>query len=368
MSWAWPALLACATERSPPLPTPTPNAVAAADRPRPLTRVLIPEGSFASGTDPGLFERKPELEPRTTRTALGAFEIDAEPYPGGGPPLLGLGRDQAQERCAERGARLCTELEWERACKGPDSRPFASGTDLAPACEQSPGCPSGFGVWGMGSSREWTASDLPGRGERTAIVRGAPERARAVERRCAHRAGELPTARSDVAFRCCYGAPNAARVVLPRLGASFAKAEVALGELATWLGAEPATRELAQDLEYFDDALAPEQVLARGSRDRQGVLLTSSPLAWNPVAGVELLVVTARSGRATSFVVVFDALGDGSRRVASSFVMQDEPGPVVLAYNAYLRTRLQFSTCWGCPGETGKISYRDPDRAVISQP
>lgn len=338
------------------------------ERPRALTRVLIPEGSFASGTEPGLFERKPALEPRTTRTALGPFEIDAEPYPGGGAPLLGLGREQAEERCAERGARLCTELEWERACKGPDSRPFPSGLELAPACERSPGCPSGHGVWGMGSVREWTASDLPGRAERTAIVRGASEGAPAGERRCAHREAATPTAHPDIAFRCCYGAPNAARVVLPRLGATFARVAVALGDLESWLGAEAATRELARDLQYFDDARATEQVLGRGNGDRQGFLFTSSPLAWNPVAGVELLVVTGRSGRATSFVVVFDALGDGSRRVASSFIMHDEPGPVLLAYDGYLRPRLHFSTCWGCPGETGRISYRDPDRAVISQP
>jgi hypothetical protein len=342
--------------------------VPAAVRPLPLARLLIPAGSFASGTEPGRFERKPELEPRTTRTALGAFEIDAAPYPGGDTPLLGLGREQAQERCAERGARLCTELEWERACKGPDSQPFPGGERLAPACERSPGCASGFGVWGMGSVREWTASDLPGRTERTAIVRGAPAGSPPEDRRCAHRSSALPASPTDVGFRCCYGAPNAARVVLPRLGAAFARVNVPLADLATWLQAEPATRAIAQDLQYFDEARATERVQPRGSHERRGLVFTSEPLAWNPAAGVELLVVTGRAGEATSFVVVFDALGDGSRRVASSFIMQDEPGPVALAYNAQTRQRLSFSTCWDCPGESGKIAYRDPDRAIISQP
>jgi hypothetical protein len=48
--------------------------------------------------------------------------------------------------------------------------------------------------------------------------------------------------------------------------------------------------------------------------------------------------------------------------------MEHEIGPVALAYNGYIRPRLHFSTCWGCPGETGKILYRDPDSVAIFQP
>ncbi len=88
----------------------------------------------------------------------------------------------------------------------------------------------------------------------------------------------------------------------------------------------------------------------------------------NPAAGVDLLIVTVRSGAATSFVVAFDVLGDGSRRLASSFIMLDEPGPVVLAYQPSQRARLEFSTCWGCLGETGRILYRHPDHTLITQP
>jgi hypothetical protein len=333
------------------------------------TRVPIPGGSFSSGTEPGRFERRPELEPRTTRTALGPFEIDTEPYPGGpGGPLFGLGRDQAAERCAEREGRLCTELEWERACKGPSSHAFPSGVDLDPTCEKNPGCASGFGVWGMGSLREWTASELPGHAERAVIVRGAAAGEPVARRRCARRDAATTGPHEDVGFRCCYGAPNAAKVMLPRQGATFGRVELPLSELGRWLAADPATQAIASDLSYFDDAAATATVLGRGDGDRQGFLFTTTPLAWNPVAGVELLVVAARSGASTSFVVVFDALGDGSRQVASSFIMEGEAGPVLLAYKDYSRPRLHFSTCWGCPGETGKISYRDPDRASILQP
>jgi hypothetical protein len=362
-------LAACATEsvENPAAPPPSIEAPARSNAPA-GSRVRVPEGSFSSGTEPGRFERHPELEPRTNRTALGPFEIDVEAYPGGsGGPLLGVGREEAAERCAGRTGRLCTELEWERACKGPDSRPFASGADLDPTCWKTPGCASGFGVWGMGSLREWTASD-PGRAERSAIVRGAADSASAAQRRCAHREIATLTPQADLGFRCCYGAPNAARVVLPRLGQTFGKVELPLPELARLLASDPATRRLAHDPHYFDEPAATASVFARGGRARQGFLATTAPLAWNPAAGVELLVVTGRSGSSTSFVVVLDALGDGSRHVASSFIMEDEPGPVVLAYNGGLRPRLQFSTCWGCPGESGSISYQDPDRALIQQP
>jgi hypothetical protein len=368
---AWIALASCTTQpvETAAGPAPTDAILESQVTLPPARRVRVPEGSFSSGTEPGRFERQPELEPRMTRAALGPFEIDAEPYPAeAGGPLTGLGRDAATERCAERGGRLCSELEWERACKGAGSDPFPSGAELDPTCEHGRGCASGFGVWGMGSLREWTASDLPGRSERIAIVRGAAAAATAPQRRCAHRDAAPTTPQADVGFRCCYGAPNGARVLPPRLGPTFTKVSLPPAELARLLASDPATRRIAHDLHYFEEAAAAEAVLARGNGDRQGSLLTSAPLGWNPVAGVELLVVAARSGESTSFVIVADTLGDGSRRLASSFIMEDEPGPVVLAYDSAIRSRVHFSTCWACPGETGKVVYRDPDRAVISQP
>jgi hypothetical protein len=54
--------------------------------------------------------------------------------------------------------------------------------------------------------------------------------------------------------------------------------------------------------------------------------------------------------------------------LAASFVMQNEPGPVAIAYSESIRPRLHFSSCWGCPGETGKILFRAPERVAIFQP
>jgi hypothetical protein len=332
-------------------------------------RVLIPAGSFSAGTEPGQDERQPELEPRLERVALGPFEIDARPYPGSGPPALGFSRSRAAEACAARSGRLCTELEWERACKGPDSQRFASGPELG-SCAASPeGCRSVFGVWGMGSAPEWTASDVSGGAEPLAAIRG-PEAARsAASQRCAHRSALPPEpAAAALSFRCCYGAPNAARVQIPALGPTFDELQLPVPRLAELLRADPRSARLAQDLEYFPQPSGPAAVLAKGSGDRRGFSFSTAPLLWNPVRGASFLVVSARSGERTSFVVVFHALGEDRYRLASSFIMEGEPGPIALAYNGYIRPRLHFSSCWGCPGETGKILYREPDSALILQP
>ncbi|HKO90540.1 MAG TPA: hypothetical protein VJU61_05275 [Polyangiaceae bacterium] len=350
---------------------PTPTPAFTAPPPAADARINVPEGNFRSGTESGLHERHPELEPRLGRVALGPFAIDAWPYSDGAAgPRTGLPRARARELCEARQGRLCTELEWERACKGPESQTFAGSNDFDAGCALQPaGCRSGFGVQGLGSLLEWTASDGEGGAEPLAVRRGASPSDPGAQHRCAHRTLSSASDGADsVGFRCCYGAPNAARVSIPSLGTTFQKLELPVAELARWLESSPITASLAQNLSYFPEPGAAEAVVAKGPGDRQGFLFSTVPLVWNPVRGAEFLVVTARSGPATSFVVVFHALGDGAYRLASSFIMQGEPGPIALAFNGYIRPRLHFSSCWGCPGETGKILYRDPDSAVIVQP
>lgn len=331
-------------------------------------RVRIPEGSFESGTEPGQHGRIPELEPKTKRVALGPFEIDTEPFPGPtGGPLTGVSRAGALDACRQKGGRLCTELEWERACKGPSSNAFAGKADGAAECAgATQGCASGFGVRGLGSLREWTASDGDASASR-AVVRGASPSEPLEWRRCAHRSLLDADTKSDIGFRCCYGPPNAARVEMPRAGATFTQLDLPLARLGELLAADSRSRELAQELAYFEPEAA-RAVLDRGPGDTKGFLLTTAPLLWNPVAGAEFLVVAARSGKTTAFVAAFHVLREGEYRLASSFIMRGEPGPIALAYNGYIRPRLHFSSCWGCPGETGKILYREPDQAVILQP
>lgn len=337
-------------------------------------RVDIPAGAFRVGSRPGEAGRRPEIEQRSDTVELGPFRIDRLPYPNdpAEPPLVNIAREEAQQKCEQRGTRLCTELEWERACRGPDSRLFSIGNAWQERCTKEPrSCASGFDVLAMGSLREWTASDVVPAEDapRKAAVRGAAPGAPDFARRCAARTAEKADTRSDsIGFRCCKGPPNAALVNEPRAGTTFVRATLTPSRLAELLRADPKTKALGNDVRFFRDPDAAETVVARGPGDRKGFFFTVAPLLWNPVAGAEFLVAVGRSGEKTSFVVVFHVLGKDEYSLASSFVMEDETGPVALAYNGYIRPRLHFSTCWGCPGETGKILYRDPDAVAVGQP
>lgn len=363
-------------ERATP-PSPAPSAAPAASvLAPPLADQLIdiPGGTFQAGSTPGDPGRRPEVEQRLATVELGPFRMDRLPFPNNPakPSLVGVTREVAEQRCNERGARLCTELEWERACRGPAGSPYATGATWDASCETRGACASGFDVLGLGTLLEWTSSDVrrgDDDGPRGAAIRGAAPGAPGPERRCSARgARDQETGGPGLGFRCCKGARNAAVVKEPTLGVTFTRAEITAARLTEALADDPRTKALATDVRLFREPDAAETVVARGPGDRKGFLFTVAPLLWRPVAGAELLVATGRSGEKTSFVVVFHTLSGGKYRLASSFVMEDETGPVALAYNGYIRPRLHFSTCWGCPGETGKILYRDPEAAVILQP
>ncbi|MGC4092431.1 MAG: hypothetical protein QM756_32050 [Polyangiaceae bacterium] len=359
-----------------PSATASSSAAPRAPKEAPLSgeRIEVPGGEFFAGSVPGDEGRVPELEPRRHRVELGPYQIDRLPYPNdpAQPPKTGVSREEAKRLCAERGGRLCTELEWERACKGPDSDPFSSGPSWNSQCAKNPAsCASGFDALAMSSLLEWTAGDVLGEnnGPRRAAVRGAAASAADSAHRCAARRGADAESRSeDLGFRCCAGAPNAAGMVEPKLDATFKKVKVTPDELAKLLAKDPATAELAKDIRFFKEPDSAETVVSRGPGDRKGLSFSVAPLLWNPVAGAEYLLVTGRSGENTSFVVAFYVIGDAEYRLASSFILKNEPGPVAFAFDAGLRPRLHFSTCWGCPGETGKILFRKPERAVILQP
>lgn len=340
-------------------------------QPQDVPRVVpIPLGEFAGGTRPGQFTRDPALEPVSFSIKVGPFEIDRRPYPNlpGKPPLLGASLDEAGRLCGEAGARLCTEVEWERACRGPDGHAYASGETWNPEC--SDGCPSGFGVEQLGHLPELTSSVFGARSPVAGrpVLRGpAADEPKEVEHRCAHRSalGKLPP---NVAFRCCRGAPNAARVPEPVDGPVFEKRALPPDELRKLLSAHPKTSDLTEELVLFGEPEAINTVIARGPGNKMGFDFTTTPLIWRPTHGAEFLVLAAKNGKETSFVLAYHVVGEAEYELASSFVMRGETGPVVLAYSPSIRPRLHFSSCWGCPGETGKVLFREPDRAVILQP
>ncbi len=337
-------------------------------------RAEVPTGGFHAGSMPGESGRHPELEPRLVPIELGAYQIDRLPYPNdpAKPPLTGLTREEAMRLCAERSERLCTELEWERACKGTDDERYPTGDGWDARCAKDPThCESGFTTLGMGAGAgEWTTSDIaPGTPRALAAVRGAGPDAPAEEHRCAARHGFAATTKDpNIGFRCCGGPPNARVVPEPALGEAYEKVHLGPERLAELLKSDPVTKDLAKDVRFFREPDSAETVVSRGPGDRKGFSFTVSPLRWNPVAGADFLVVTGRSGESTSFVVAYFVVGDDDYRLAGSFIMKSEPGPVALAYSDDIRPRLHFSTCWGCPGETGKILFRKPERVAIVEP
>lgn len=342
--------------------------------PLPNERVEIPGGTFDVGSRPGDPGRNPELEPRLTTVELGPFQIDRLPYPNDGksPPRTGVSRDDAKRLCAERGQRLCTELEWERACKGPASADYATGKSWDARCANEPlSCASGFDVLSMGGNlREWVASEIPGKdgGSARALLRGAPASAAGPEHRCAARQTSSSESKAeDLGFRCCKGAPNAAIVPEPKLGDTYSRAKITSDALEKVFKSDSHTANIV-NVKFYREPDAANTVVARGPGDKKGFLFTVAPLIWRPTAGAEFLIVSGKSGESDAFVAVLHVLGDDEYAVAASFFMKNEPGPVALAYSDSIRPRLHWSTCWGCPGETGKILFRPPESVVIFQP
>jgi hypothetical protein len=341
-------------------------------------RVDIPAGKLTAGSTPGDRGRDPTLEPVLLDVDLGAFSIDRSPYPNdpGKPALTGVPRGRAAELCRQGGGRLCTELEWERACKGPEGTTFAGGAAWDPACARGPGCASGFGVVGMGgAAREWTASDvapIENMLGSAAAVRGARADAAAQDHRCAHRAAVDATATGDdLGFRCCYGAPNAASIPSPQWQQTFRKAELTPAQAGEMFATVPELKDLVggHEVTYFKEPDDMNLALSRGDAGAGSVpntSFTTAPILWSPVPGEEILVVAGRAQK-SSFIVAFHRLPGDRYRIASSFILKDEKGPIVLGYNSYVRKRLGWALCWDCRGESGFVTYRDDNRVVITQ-
>ncbi|HMY18212.1 MAG TPA: SUMF1/EgtB/PvdO family nonheme iron enzyme [Polyangium sp.] len=347
------------------------KAVAAKDE-----RIDISKGSFVAGSVPGDKGRDPVLEPAELEVDLGSFTIDRYLYPNDPtkPPVTGVSRAKAAEMCAQAGGRLCTELEWERACKGPEETVYAGSSGWDPKCAKEPAsCASGFGVLGMGSAfREWTSSDVMPIEEmqpRAAAIRGAAASATSTDHRCAHRTAIDPTANAqDLGFRCCRGAPNAAQIASPKWDQTYKRVEIAPSDLAEMFTSVPALAALDKSFTYFKEPDDVNVVLARADAGAApaNTVLTTSALGWSPVPGEQLVVVAGRAGK-DSFIVALHRLPKDRYRIASTLVLKDERGPIVLGFNGYVRKRLSWATCWDCRGESGHVTYRDDGRVVITQ-
>jgi len=234
--------------------------------------VWIPKGTLLAGTPADRVPRVPDAELVHEQFVLEGFYVDLFPHPNepGAIPTTNVDRAQASELCQKDGKRLCSELELERACKGPDNLTYPYGNDyrpdvcgtgrkgesLAPSGFHAT-CSSGFGVADThGTVWLWTSSDYGRGAQGLGVLKGGNSAHGELVGRCAHVRGEKPTARGvNVGVRCCAGPINAAIVVLDvtraktltyrrgdaALAKKFEDRIRAVGELAE--GSVPATPE-----------------------------------------------------------------------------------------------------------------------------
>jgi serine/threonine protein kinase/formylglycine-generating enzyme required for sulfatase activity len=177
---------------------------------------LVRAGTFRMGTpgsdDLGNFGDRPER-----RVSVHSYCIDAYEYPNhaDGKPQVGTNFSGAETACASQGKRLCSEEEWEKACKGPDNLRFPYGQSYSSgSCNSGKGgvapsgsygsCKSGYGVYDMsGNAAEWTSTRFAsGVGDRT--VKGGSYLRSDTDLRCSARQNKSPGSHSgDLGFRCC---------------------------------------------------------------------------------------------------------------------------------------------------------------------
>jgi len=203
--------------------------------------IWIPPGTLHEGSDPDEVPRIAGAEPPGVDVPMAGFYIDALPWPNeaGAIPTTNVTRDEAARLCQEKGKRLCSELEWERACKGPSNTRYeydaeydprvcgggpGEGTALHPSGQRLP-CRSAFGVRDMhAGAAEWTDSPWGRTGGRDAgVARGGNDPPGDLVTRCAYARPFAPGDRSArIGFRCCAGPRNEAEVELTvKKGVSF---------------------------------------------------------------------------------------------------------------------------------------------------
>jgi hypothetical protein len=203
---------------------------------------------------------------------------------------------------------------------------------------------------------------------RRAVVRGAAASADGVDHRCAHRVGIDSGAKGpDTGFRCCKGAPNAAAIPPPKSGdVTFSRLQLDLKAVTAMVASVPKLAPYAKELAFYNEDDAVKTVMSRGDggSGKPGPVVTTSPVLWTPVP-TEEVVVMALKAKGAALVLAFYRLAADRFRLASSLVLKDESGPVVLSFTTFNKKRVLWSTCWECSGEQGAVEHRDGKRIVV---
>ncbi|MDY7228774.1 SUMF1/EgtB/PvdO family nonheme iron enzyme [Hyalangium rubrum] len=183
---------------------------------------LVSGGTFKMGAPAG--EKDKTFDERELENVqVASFCIDEYEHPNqkGNPPTINVSWLEAKQACESLSKRLCTEEEWEKACKGPGSARFPYGNDFDPdrcntedasnkdravaASGSFPQCRSAYGVMDLsGNVTEWTSSTSQ---DGTVMAQKGGNFARSDSSvRCSARRSVVPTERDqNLGFRCCAG-------------------------------------------------------------------------------------------------------------------------------------------------------------------
>lgn len=183
----------------------------------PVGMVIIPGGPSLYGPTEEKNARAEKEAPQ--RITMKAFCVDRFEYPNqaGESPMRSVNWLEAKDLCVAKGKRLCTEYEFEKACRGPSGTLYTYGDGFAEnACPaagsdyglgQFSNCVSGFGAQDMsGGVYEWTSSGPEGSGDNGEkyLRGGLTAEIATTSSRCTYR-GRMKGnfAGREIGFRCC---------------------------------------------------------------------------------------------------------------------------------------------------------------------
>lgn len=326
------------------------------ETPRPSPRVEIPTGTVLAGSRPGTPFRRPAVEADLVAIEVPAFEIDRRPAraPDRSDPLR-VSAEAAERACADAGARLCDELEWERACEGDAHQAFAGGMAFEACLAHPESCVAATGMEAPGvEAAEWTTSATG------YVLRGARLDQLAPFHRCDARVPLTSPIDREAAVRCCVGPRPALPYPTPSSSAAFAPLTLSTDELRATLASIPELAEHAAAFDPYDRADA-ERAYARADLvvdDLTRARLAEGPLVWSPTTGELVWVVAGRSGPHSVLAALYP-LADGTVIHAASFVFANETIPVALTPVPQARREVAWTTSVGTAGESGAVRLDD---------
>jgi formylglycine-generating enzyme required for sulfatase activity len=171
--------------------------------------------NFTMGSD-DKYDNNPISDAR-----VASFCIDPFEYPGklGKEPVTDITWQKADSTCRSEGKRLCTEQEWEFACRGQNNFVYPYGNLYLPASCNTEGkkieptgsklnCKTESNIYDLsGNVNEWTASNWDGN-LRSKVIRGGAYISEGRDSKCTLRFSNRPeTTARTIGFRCCKTSP-----------------------------------------------------------------------------------------------------------------------------------------------------------------